>query len=280
MPSTTIGTSLNEAPSLPAGLDAVRAYWDAHVDDWKAAVSPAGTSSYFEETEAYRFEKLDYLAKLVDFDGYAGQRMLDLGCGIGNDAARFARGGAEVTGIDLAPRAVELASRNFELRGLAGHFAVGNGEALDLPDASFDFVYCHTVLHFTPRPGRMIQEIHRVLRPGGTAIMMVVNRRSWLRAMHRLAKVEIDHLAAPVFHWFTAEEFAHLLAPFAAVQIVPERFPVPTKVHKGLKARLFNMMFVDGFNALPRTWVSRYGHHLMAFATKGGAAPRRGRGEG
>jgi SAM-dependent methyltransferase len=274
MPSTTIGAGFGGAS--PAGLDAVRSYWNAHVEDWKAAASPAGTLPYFEETEAYRFEKLDYLAKLVDFDGYAGQRVLDLGCGIGNDAARFARGGAEVTGIDLTPRAVELASRNFQLRGLAGSFAVMDGESLALPDAGFDLVYCHTVLHFTPRPGQMIQEIHRVLRPGGAAILMVVNRRSWLRTMHRLAKVEIDHLPAPVFHWFTAEEFASLLTPFTAVQIVPERFPVATKVHKGVKARLFNMLFVDGFNALPRVWVRRYGHHLMAFATKAGAAPDRG----
>jgi SAM-dependent methyltransferase len=274
MPSTAIGTSLDEAPSAP-GLDAVRAYWDAHVEDWKAAVSPAGTLQYFEETEAYRFEKLEYLAKLVDYDGYAGWRVLDLGCGIGNDTARFARGGAEVTGVDLAPRAIELVSRNFELRSLAGRFAVMNGEALDLPDAAFDLVYCHTVLHFTPRPEHMIHEIHRVLRPGGTAILMAVNRRSWLRAMHRLAKVEIDHLEAPVFHWFSAEEFARLLAPFATVRILPERFPVPTKVHKGLKARLFNALFVDGFNALPRAWVRRYGHHLMAFATKAEAASGR-----
>ena len=275
MPTTTLDTSLGRASRMPAELDAVRAYWDAHVEDWKAAVSPAGTLPYFEETEAYRFEKLDYLAQVVDFNGYADRRLLDLGCGIGNDGARFARGGAEVTGIDLAPRAVELASRNFDLRGLPGSFALMNGEALDLPDADFDVVYCHTVLHFTPRPERMIQEIHRVLRPGGTAILMVVNRRSWLRAMHRLAKVEIDHLEAPVFHWFTAEEFARLLAPFEAVEIVPERFPVPTTVHKGIKARLFNTMFVDGFNALPRAWVRRYGHHLMAFATKGGGLPER-----
>jgi SAM-dependent methyltransferase len=275
MTSTTIAAVLDAASRAPAGLDAVRTYWDAHVEDWKAAVSAAGTLAYFEETEAYRFEKLDYLAKLVDFNGYAGQRVLDLGCGIGNDASRFARGGAEVTGIDLAPRAVELARRNFHLRGLAGRFAVMNGESLDLPDACFDLVYCHTVLHFTPQPGCMIEEIHRVLRPGGAAILMVVNQRSWLRAMHRLAKVEIDHLAAPVFHWLTAEQFAHLLAPFAAVEIVPERFPVRTQVHKGLKARLFNTLFVDGFNALPRAWVCRYGHHLMAFATKTADPPQR-----
>lgn len=260
-------------PAMMAGssLEAVRAYWNEHVDDWKIAEHRPGTLAYFEETEAYRFDKLDYLAKQVDFGGYAGRRVLDVGCGIGNDASRFARGGASVTGVDLAERAVELAKRNFELRGLDGTFVPMDGEALAFPADSFDLVYCHTVLHFTPRPERMVREIHRVLKPGGEAILMVVNRRSWLRFMHRLAKVEIDHLSAPVFHWFTVEEFARLLEGFAQVRIVPERFPVPTKVHKGVKARLFNALFVGSFNALPRAWTRPYGHHLLAFAASAGA---------
>jgi SAM-dependent methyltransferase len=249
-------------------LAAVRAYWNEHVGDWPIATAPVGTAAYFEQTEAYRFDKLDYLERRIDFAGYAGRRVLDLGCGFGNDAARFAKGGAVVTGIDLAPRAVALARSNFAQRGLAGTFLEGDGEALELPDAAFDLVYCHTVLHFTPEPARMVREIHRVLAPGGQAILMGVNRRSWMRLMHRLARVEIDHLAAPVFHWFTREEFAALLAPFAEARVVVERFPVRTKVHQGLKARLFNTLFVDAFNALPPAWVEGFGHHLLAFARK------------
>ena len=65
---------------------------------------------FFEEIEDYRFEKLDYLPSLVDFDGYRGRRVLDVGCGVGNDLARFARGGAEVVGIDLAETSIDLAS--------------------------------------------------------------------------------------------------------------------------------------------------------------------------
>jgi hypothetical protein len=89
-----------------------------------------------------------------------------------------------------------------------------------------------------------------------------------MRLMHRLARVEIDHLAAPVFHWFTRDEFERLLVPFAETRLVVERFPVRTKVHKGLKALLFNTLFVDAFNALPRAWVEGFGHHLLAFARK------------
>jgi SAM-dependent methyltransferase len=255
-------------------LDRVRRYWNDHVHDWKVARSPVGTKGFFEEIEQYRFEKLDYLPRVVNFEGYGGRRVLDVGCGVGNDLARFARAGAEVIGLDLAPTSIELARRNFQQRELAGEFLIGNGEDMDLPDDAFDLVYCHTVLHFTPRPQAMVREIHRVLRPGGQAILMTVNRRSWLNVLHRLMKVEIDHLDAPYFHKFSEREFRDLLSPFPSVTIVTERFPVRTKVHGGLKAKLYNQLFVDLFNALPRRWTRRSGHHLLAFALKAAEPPR------
>jgi hypothetical protein len=87
-------------------------------------------------------------------------------------------------------------------------------------------------------------------------------------------KVEIDHLDAPYFHQFSEREFRDLLSPFPSVTIVTERFPVRTKVHGGLKAKLYNQLFVDLFNALPRRWTRRSGHHLLAFALKAAEPPR------
>lgn len=262
------GHSSGAAGGTTGVLDAVRQYWDEHVHDWKIATHPAGSAEFFAETEAYRFEKLHYLPRIVNFDGYPDKRLLDVGCGLGNDLARFARGGASVTGVDLAPNAIALAKLNFSQRELPGQFHVMNGEALDFPDDSFDVVYCHTVLHFTPNPRRMVAEVHRVLRPGGQAILMTVNRKSWLFFLQKIMKVEIDYPDAPAFHPFTISEFRELLSPFAECRIVPERFPVATKVHSGLKARLFNTFFVGAFNALPRGLVQPLGHHLMAFCGK------------
>jgi SAM-dependent methyltransferase len=262
------------APSDEEALQRVRRYWNDHIHDWKVAKSEVGTKDFFEEIEDYRFEKLSYLPRLVRFDGYPGQRVLDVGCGVGNDLARFASGGAQVVGIDLAETSIDLARRNFQQRGLGGEFLLMDGEQMDFPDDSFDLVYCHTVLHFTPQPPRMVREIHRVLRPGGQAIIMTVNRRSWLNLMHKVMKVEIDHLDAPCFHKFSAREFRDLLGPFDSVTLVAERFPVRTKVHGGLKARLYNDFFVDLFNALPRRWVRHTGHHLLAFASKRATAAK------
>jgi ubiquinone/menaquinone biosynthesis C-methylase UbiE len=203
-----------------------------------------------------------------DGSGYAGKKVLDVGCGVGNDLSRFARGGAEVTGIDLAEHSIELAADNFRFRELEGDFRVMNGEQMTFANDTFDLVYCHTVLHFTPRPEQMVEEIYRVLKPGGLAIIMTVNRRSWLNFLHKLMKVEIDHLDAPVFRMYTIAEFKQLLRPFLDVNIVPERFPVATKVHGGVKATLFNKVFVGSYNLLPTVLTHRTGHHLLAFARK------------
>jgi ubiquinone/menaquinone biosynthesis C-methylase UbiE len=249
-------------------IDAVRQFWNNHVHDWKIAKSPAGTKEFFEEIEEYRYEKLDYLAEAVGFHRFAGKTVLDLGCGVGNDLARFARAGAIVTGVDLAEHSIQLARDNFRFRGLQGTFEQMDGEHLSLPDNSFDAVFCHTVLHFTPNPQAMIREIHRVLKPGGEAILMTVNRRSWMNLLRKVMKIEVDHLDSPVFYTFTVSEFGRMLSVFSDVRIVPHRFPVRTKVHEGLKARMFNVLFVDFFNALPRAWVQRSGHHLIAYVHK------------
>lgn len=246
----------------------VQEFWNSHIHDWKIAKSPAGTREFFSEIEEYRFEKLHYLPILVDFNGYKGQRVLDVGCGVGNDLSRFCRGGSEVVGVDLAPHSIELAENNFEQRGLKGDFYVMNGEQMTFPDDSFDVVYCHTVLHFTPRPKKMISEIVRVLKPGGTAILMTVNRRSWLNVLHKTLNVKIDHLDSPVFFKYTAVEFESMLTELENVRVIPERFPVATKVHGGFKAKAFNSVFVGLYNVLPKFLTRRTGHHLMAFGTK------------
>ena len=91
-----------------------------------------------------------------------------------------------------------------------------------------------------------------MLKDDGLAILMTVNRKSWMNWLRHVMKVDIDHLDSPVFRHMTIGEFRDLLRPFAAVDLVPERFPVATKVHGGAKALLYNTLFVGGFNALPR----------------------------
>ena len=230
---------------------------------------PVGTKLFFDDLDDYRFDKLHYLPRLVDFAGFKGQRLLEVGCGIGTDLVRFAKGGARVTGVDLAQTAIDLARKNFELNGVsAEELRVANGEALPYADASFDVVYGHGVIQYTSDAPQLIREMHRVLKPGGTAIFMVYNRVSWLNAMSKVMKVPLEHEDAPVLKKYSIGEFKALLKPFADTRIVPERFPVKSRLHKGWKGVAFNSVFVGTFNAVPQSWVRPLGWHLMAFCRK------------
>jgi SAM-dependent methyltransferase len=133
---------------------------------------------------------------------------------------------------------------------------------------SFDVVYSYSVLHFTPNPEEMVEEIHRVLRPGGRAILMVYNRLSWLELMARLTGVKLEHSCAPIFRRYSLAEFNELLKPFGTARVISERFPVKTRLHQGIAASLFNQVFVPMFNLIPRRFVQSYGCHLIAFAKK------------
>jgi SAM-dependent methyltransferase len=104
---------------------------------------------------------------------------LEVGCGLGTDGAQFASAGADYTGVDLTDAAIDLAQKRFTLFRLQGKFQTADAENLDFADNSFDVVYSHGVLHHTPDTARAIQEIHRVLRPGGRAVVMLYHRDSY-----------------------------------------------------------------------------------------------------
>jgi SAM-dependent methyltransferase len=246
----------------------IRAYWNEHIHDLEIATHPVGTPAFFAELDDYRFDKLRYLPQVVDFGGYAGKQLLEVGCGVGIDLVRFARGGAKVTGIDVAEVSIELATRNFAQQGLVGNFEVMNGEAMRFADDMFDVVYAHGVLQYTADAAAMVREIHRVLRPGGEAIFMVYNKYSWLSALSRIMRVDLEHADAPFLRTYSLAEMRRLLQPFNDVRLMPERFPVETRLHHGLKAALYNKVFVGAFRLLPRALVRPTGWHIMAFAHK------------
>jgi ubiquinone/menaquinone biosynthesis C-methylase UbiE len=157
----------------------VRAFWQANPCGVKFADAAPGTRRFYELVEAHRFTKEWHIPMAANFAGAHGLKMLEVGCGLGTDGAQFAEAGADYTGVDLTAAAIELARKRFELFGLEGKFQTADAENLPFPDESFDLVYSHGVLHHTPETGKAIQEIHRVLRRGGRAVVMLYHRGSY-----------------------------------------------------------------------------------------------------
>src|SRR6188472_3104024 len=121
----------NSDYSLPvATIDDVRQYWERHIHDLEITTHAVGSRGFFDDLDQYHFEKLHHLLRLVDFNGWSGREVLEVGCGAGVDLARFAKGGALVTGVDITESAIAMARANFAQQGLTGHFEVADGEHL------------------------------------------------------------------------------------------------------------------------------------------------------
>ncbi|HEV2837133.1 MAG TPA: class I SAM-dependent methyltransferase [Pyrinomonadaceae bacterium] len=159
--------------------DRVRAFWQEHPCGTKFADAEPGSRRFYELVEAHRYEKEWHIPIAAGFAHAKDLAVLEIGCGLGTDGAEFAKAGAHYTGIDLTEAAVDLARRRFETFYLRGSFRVGDAERLDFPDETFDLVYSHGVLHHTPDTQAAVGEIHRVLRPGGRAVVMLYHRDSY-----------------------------------------------------------------------------------------------------
>lgn len=148
-----------------------------------------GTREFFDNIERHRYsEYAPWMPRLMGFENFHGARLLEVGCGMGTDLLQFSRGGARCVGIDLTPRSIEITQHRFKLYDAAGAFMISDGEHLPFRDESFDVVYSNGVLHHTPDTEGAIREVHRVLRPGGTAKVMLYHRNSlnyWLEIVLR-----------------------------------------------------------------------------------------------
>jgi 2-polyprenyl-3-methyl-5-hydroxy-6-metoxy-1,4-benzoquinol methylase len=138
-----------------------------------------GTREFFDAVERHRYtEYAPWMPEVMGFNEFAGARLLEVGCGMGTDLLQFARGGAKVTGVDLTPRSIEISRQHLSVYGEGGDFAISDCETLAFADESFDVVYSNGVLHHTPDTAAAVREVHRVLRAGGQARVMLYHRGS------------------------------------------------------------------------------------------------------
>jgi SAM-dependent methyltransferase len=150
--------------------------------------------------EAYqsdRLARLEQIAGRVD-----GVRLLDLGAGMGGFAVAAALRGAQVVASEYNPaycRIILLRAARYHLRVPVINTA---GEALPLPDAAFDAVVCWDVIEHVQSPEQVLREIARVLRPGGVALITVINRRAWIDPHYHMRG--INWMPRPFAEWLIA----------------------------------------------------------------------------
>lgn len=152
-------------------------------DDWgKGASTERFTAPWYDEIDSKFLHAARLFSTtanpfeaLMGADQLRGKRVLEIGCGMGFHAEMLARAGAELTAIDLSPTSVESTTKRFALKKLSADIREMDAESLKFPDESFDMVWSWGVILASARTGRIVREIHRVLKPGGETRIMVYN---------------------------------------------------------------------------------------------------------
>jgi len=162
-------------------IEDIQEFWENNPVSAAAIPFEPGTPEFFERHRKMRmeFESQDFLKAVYEWDQHTGERLLDIGCGTGFVVELYAKGGAKVFGIDIANRSVELTQKRVQILGLRADIRQANAEDLPFDDNYFDIVTSYGVLHHTPNTHIAIQEVFRVLKPGGKAILMFYNRNSF-----------------------------------------------------------------------------------------------------
>jgi ubiquinone/menaquinone biosynthesis C-methylase UbiE len=212
----------------------VQGYWDKHPCDSEKTNCPQGSLGFFEEMEEERYRDQASIHSFAQFTRWHDKKVLEVGFGCGTDLLQFARAGAEMYGVDLSQRSLDLTKQRLELYGLKANVMQVTGESIPFPDNYFDLVYSWGVIHHAPNPPAVVSEIYRVLKPGGRIKAMVYNRRSpvWLkmwfehaflkgRIFTSLSRVISEHQESPGTRAYTMKQIKDLFQPFSNLIFEP-----------------------------------------------------------
>ena len=266
-------------------LEKVQNYWNARPCNIRHSPSPVGTRQYFDEVEARKYFVEPHIPLFAEFAKWKGKKVLEIGCGLGTDTINFARAGAQVTAVDLSTESLALAKKRAEVFGLDNiTFYQSNAEQLSdyVPVERYDLVYSFGVIHHTPHPERVIEQIHKYMDKDSIFKIMVYYRTSWkvfwMRLKYGKKQGEtLDELIAryseaetgcPVTYSYTNETVKAFLKGFEIIDTkIDHIFPYSIPEYRN-----YQFKKVWYFRYLPQAlfrWMEqRWGWHLCVTARK------------
>jgi len=169
-----------EKKNAPLLTEDVRSFWQANPLCTQINPFDPGSKEFFDHYNKQReeIESIECSYAIHEYQDFENKKVLDVGCGNGYVLSKYASEGADVYGVDITQAAIELTRKRFEHLKLFGDFRVADAQKLPFPDNTFDCVCSMGVLHHIPNTQKAVDEIYRVLKPGGRLIVMFYHRNS------------------------------------------------------------------------------------------------------
>lgn len=262
----------------------VEQYWDKRPCNIRHSPKPIGTIEYFKDVETRRYFVEPHIGQFAQFRHWRGKRILEIGCGIGTDTINFARAGAKVTAIELSQESLKIAKQQAKVFGLQKQIAFYHGDAEHLrnfvPASAYDLIYAVGVIHHTPHPKKVIEQMSSYVKPGTVIKLMVYYRYSfkalWILLTHgygqfwRLNELVARHSEAqkscPITHLYSRNQIKNLLDGFKIVNMRVDHI-FPYRISDYTHYRYLKVWY---FKWMPKwffQWLKQnFGWHLMIAA--------------
>jgi ubiquinone/menaquinone biosynthesis C-methylase UbiE len=213
--------------------ESIKSFWQASPLCTQINPFNPGSKEFFElyNNQREEIESLECSYKIHEYLNFKDKKVLDVGCGNGYVLSKYATEGADVHGVDLTQAAIDLTCKRFENLNLNGNFRVADAQALPFSDDTFDCVCSMGVLHHVPNTQKAVDEIFRVLKPGGRLIVMFYHRNSAKyqfnyrvrslfsgKSLQQLAN-EFDGIGNPKGAVFSKSELAAVLNKFSKIRM-------------------------------------------------------------
>jgi ubiquinone/menaquinone biosynthesis C-methylase UbiE len=266
-----------------SSIDEVREYWDKRPCNIRHSEKSVGTREYFDEVEARKYFVEPHIPGFAQFERWRGKKVLEIGCGIGTDSINFARAGAELTVVELSKKSLEICQSRFDSYGLKARFYSGNAEELAsfLQVEPYDLIYSFGVIHHTPNPEKVIEEISKYCKPGTELRIMLYSKYCWKamwiilkygkgafwRARELVRIYSEAETGSPVTYCYSSGDVRRLMRNYEISEIRKEHI-FPYIIEKYVKYQYEKVWYFRWMPKILFRWLERhFGWHTLIVAS-------------
>lgn len=263
-------------------IEDIRLYWNNRPCNIRHSPSSFGTRKYFDEVEARKYFVEPHIPSFAQFSRWKGKKVLEIGCGIGTDSINFVRAGADLTIVELSDRSLTVCKERFKVYGLSAKFFLGNAEELTsfLPVEKFDLIYSFGVIHHTPHPDKIIEQIGHYCKSDTEIRIMLYSKLCWKvlwivmkygkgafwKADELIRRYSEAQPGCPVTYCYSFRDIRDLMMRFNILDIKKEHI-FPYRIDKYIKYEYQRVWYLRWMPRLLFRWLEKhFGLHTLVIA--------------